>query len=195
MPERPKANLGASWHKFDAYARAGELVAVDLEPDVRRALVHAPALGQRLDEMQAPATRLGLGPVPGGGDEPDALVDDLDMHVRGALGAHDQLHGALAAVLDAVGDQLGDQQPDVGHDLGVEPRAEALDRAPRAGGRRQVTVDVEGGGFRHQRRAGPSGGHSTWFLIGASSNVLRPRRMVCKRAALRGANTSQSLLK
>ena len=58
--------------------------AVDLEPHVRRALVDAPAVRQRLHEMQAPAADLGGGPVAGDRHEADALVDTSTRRRRGS---------------------------------------------------------------------------------------------------------------
>ena len=37
----------------------------------------APALGERLHEVKAPAADVGRGPIAGGGNEAHALVDDL----------------------------------------------------------------------------------------------------------------------
>src|SRR4051794_3681287 len=60
--------------------------AVDLEPHVRRALVDAPAVRERLDEVEPPAADVGRGAVARDRDEPDALVDDLDAQLARVLG-------------------------------------------------------------------------------------------------------------
>ena len=85
--------------------------------------------GERLDEVQAPAADLGAGAVARDGDEPDALVDDLDLSVLRVLGASTMRSTSpVAAVLHAVRDQLGDEQLDVG------------DPARRRSGRRAVSM-------------------------------------------------------
>jgi hypothetical protein len=105
--------------------------------------VHAPALGEHLDQVQTPAAGLRHRPVAGRRDEADALVDDLDVDVLRLVRAQDQLDAPLAAVLHGVGDQLGDQELGVGEDRRVERVAEALDGP--AGHRRRlgITFDLD----------------------------------------------------
>ena len=64
--------------------RALRASALDLEPDVGRALVDAPAVGERLHEVKAPAADVGRRPIARDGDEADALVDDLDTQLARA---------------------------------------------------------------------------------------------------------------
>src|SRR5436853_4516070 len=85
------------------------VLAVDLEPDAAVLLLrHAPAVGDLVDEEQAPA---GIRGRVGDGVallEAGAVVHDLDAHAR-AADVHvepDRLLGADAGVLDAVGDEL-----------------------------------------------------------------------------------------
>ena len=95
----------------------------------------APAVGERLHEVKAPAADLGRGPVARDGDEADALVDDLDAQLARAVGLDLQAQRAFAAVLDRVGDQLGDEQLDVGETSSATLPDSAFDGTPRGGGR------------------------------------------------------------
>src|SRR3954452_24824981 len=72
---------------------------VDLEPDVRRALVDAPPVRERLHEVKAPAADVGRGAVAGDRHEPDALVDDLDAQPARLRGLDLEGDLAVAAVL------------------------------------------------------------------------------------------------
>src|SRR4051794_1824448 len=96
---------------------------VDLEPDVRAALVGAPARRELLNEVQAPTADLLEVVVALDGRKSRALVGDLGAYTA-PVGAHLQADRAVAPVLHAVRDQLAHEQAHVRQyvciDLSVE---------------------------------------------------------------------------
>src|SRR4051794_12145319 len=118
-----------SWARWCRAVTRRSLTEVDFEPDVRGALVGAPARREVLREVQAPAAYAVEVVVADLGGEADALVDDLGpQRVLGRL--HLEPHGPIASVLDAVGDQLAHQQPHVRQHVRVERPLEVVECTP-----------------------------------------------------------------
>ncbi len=100
----------------------------DLEPDMGRALVDAPALGQLADDVEPPPADVRDAVVAEPPLEATALVDHLALDAR-RVGLDPELDLA-GPVEDGVGDELAHRERDVGHGVRGDDVGEALgDRA------------------------------------------------------------------
>ena len=162
LPRAAGPGPGTTRGRADAAGRGGlEVGAVELRPHpAALALVgDAPAVGQAVDEVEAPATFEVLALRTALELEPRAAVDDLEPdEVAGHVDAH--VHCLGLGVTDAVGDQLGHQEADdvnrVGLKVALEPGDRLAGDARGIGAASQPQVDqvfgrAWSGGGRHER--------------------------------------------
>src|SRR3954452_269782 len=137
-----------SWARWYGPIRWRLTREIYFEPDVRGALVGAPAARQVLGQVKAPAADPVEIAVARLRREAHALVDDL--RADGVVAClHLETDRPVAAVLHAVGDQLAHEQPHVGQHLGIEVALEVVQRAPREVRRLRRTWQLDTQHGRH----------------------------------------------